>query len=174
MRIRSFISLAFVVSWFVSESDDFGPQREHTVDRLEHAQFQRTKRTGLLRIGINVLGHRPPVDPQPQHTGRRLSHWWPAGRYPTPEDEQEFMQGRLIDTVLTQLNCVNQEGRRKSLLLQYLRRRDSTKRRARGSNPQPLTGHLNTLGHVKRPTTLQRGRGLRQKPWLPRVDGNLI
>ena len=49
-------------------ADDFGPQRERPVDRLEHTQFQRTERAGLFRIGINVFARGPPVDRQSQHT----------------------------------------------------------------------------------------------------------
>ena len=45
------------------------------------------------------------------------------------------------DTVLAQLNCANEVRRRKLQLYCYLRRRVWSKRRARDSNPQPVTRH---------------------------------
>jgi len=48
-----------------------------------------------------------------------------------------MLGGTRIDTVLSQLNCVNQKRRRKHLFNKHLRRRCRLKRRARESNPQP-------------------------------------
>lgn len=49
--------------------------------------------------------------------------------------------GGLIDTTIDRKGCVNAKPRRKLQLIRNLRRGLLEKRRARGSNPQPVTRH---------------------------------
>ena len=79
------------------------------------------------------------------------------GRMPSRPQRRRATPARLlIDTVLTQHNCVNQERRRNHLPGRRLRRRGLAKRRARDSNPQPHKGAVDfesTSSPIRIPST---------------------